>query len=76
MTTPGFLSLIVSLPRMDDAEACFILSNRFEVDRIAAVRLHWTVKPPCDGFMSDHNSKRERVKQAMHKHNTQTVVWS
>lgn len=23
--------------RMDDAEACFILSNRFEVDRIAAV---------------------------------------
>lgn len=24
--------------RMDDAEACFILSNRFEVDRIAAVR--------------------------------------
>lgn len=22
---------------MDDAEACFILSNRFEVDRIAAV---------------------------------------
>lgn len=25
------------LPRMDDAEACFILSNRFEVDRVAAV---------------------------------------
>lgn len=24
--------------RMDDAEACFILSNRFEVDRFAAVR--------------------------------------
>lgn len=42
---PGPASLAAAGPhalltacRMDDAEACFILSNRFEVDRIAAVR--------------------------------------
>ena len=29
---------LLTARRMDDAEACFILSNRFEVDRIAAVR--------------------------------------
>lgn len=28
--------------RMDDAEACFILSSRNEVDRMAAVRNQWT----------------------------------
>lgn len=49
---------------MDDAEACFILSNRFEVDRIAAVRsslprfitkTFHSVKHLYQVFMRDNN---------------------
>ncbi|KAG9337849.1 hypothetical protein JZ751_027500, partial [Albula glossodonta] len=45
---------VLHIPLMDDAEACFILSNRFEVDRIAAdhqtILRAWAVKdfaPNC-----------------------------
>lgn len=36
-----FMGLLLSVCRMDNGEACFILSSRNEVDRTAAVSQAW-----------------------------------